>query len=154
MGCAEATYPYYRMPGGAARIILSRDASVEGGVAVKVEVAAHEMGMGTSTAQTQVTAERLGLSMDCVEVCYGDSRFPGMVLAGGSQQTASIGSAVMAANAELIEALLKLADADSPLKGLKADEVEGRDGGLVQDRRARPSRDRMRRCSRGTTATR
>jgi len=132
MGCAEATYPYYRMPGGAARIILAKDASVQGGVSAKVEIAAHEMGMGTSTAQTQVSAERLGLSMDCVEVCYGDSRFPGLVLAGGSQQTASIGSAVMAAQAELLAALLKLADDDSPLKGLKPDEVEGRDGGLCR----------------------
>ena len=130
MGCAAATYPYYRMPGGAARIKLSSDATVAGGVAVRVEVAAHEMGMGTATAQTQVTAERLGLTMDCVEVCYGDSRFPGVVLAGGSQQTASIGSAVMAAQAELIAALLKFATGDSPLKGLKVDEVEGRDGGL------------------------
>ena len=136
MGCATATYPYYRMPGGAARIILSHDATVQGGVSVKVEIAAHEMGMGTSTAQTQVTAERLGLPMDCVQVCYGDSRFPGVVLAGGSQQTASIGSAVMAAQAELIAALLKFADGDSsspsPLKGLKPDAVEGRDGGLVK----------------------
>ena len=130
MGCAEATYPYYRMPGGAARIILSKDATVQGGVAVKVEIAAHEMGMGTATAQTQVTADRLGLPMDCVEVCYGDSRFPGVVLAGGSQQTASIGSAVMAAQAELFAALLKRVGDDSPLKGSKPDEVEGRDGGI------------------------
>ncbi len=130
MGCAEATYPYYRMPGGAARIILAKDPSVQGGVSVRVEIAAHEMGMGTATAQTQVTADRLGLPLDCVEVCYGDSRFPGVVLAGGSQQTASIGSSVMAAQAALIEALLALAGDESPLAGLTPDEVEGRDGGL------------------------
>ncbi len=111
-------------------MILSKDASA--GVTVRVEIAAHEMGMGTATVQTQVAAERLGLSMEHVQVCYGDSRFPGIVLAGGSQQTASIGAAVMAAQAELIAALLKLADGDSPLKGLKADEVEGRDGGLCK----------------------
>jgi len=29
-----------------------------------VELAAHEMGMGTATAQTQVAAERLGLEMN------------------------------------------------------------------------------------------
>ena len=130
MGCATATYPYYRMPGGAARIKLSRDTTVTGGVAVRVEIAAHEMGMGTSTAQTQVAAERLGLPMDCVQVCYGDSRFPGVVLAGGSQQTASIGASVRAAQAELIAALLERVGDDSPLKGLKPDDVEGRDGGL------------------------
>ncbi len=124
MGCATATYPYYRMPGGAARITLSKDGHV------KVEVAAHEMGMGTSTTQTQVTAERLGLPMEKVQFCHGDSHFPGVVLAGGSQQTASIGAAVMAAQRELIAGLLKLVDKTSPLHGVKADEVEGRDGGL------------------------
>jgi xanthine dehydrogenase YagR molybdenum-binding subunit len=77
MGCATATYPYYRMPGGAARITLTKDGHA------KVEVAAHEMGMGTSTTQTLVTAERLGLPMEQVTVVYGDSRFPGVVLAGG-----------------------------------------------------------------------
>jgi xanthine dehydrogenase YagR molybdenum-binding subunit len=129
MGCAAATYPYYRMPGGAARITLSK--SAEGSeVAAKVEIAAHEMGMGTSTAHTQVAAERLGLPMERVQVCYGDSRFPGVVLAGGSQQTASIGSAVMVAQGELFKQLLKHATKDSPLHGLDADEVEGRDDGL------------------------
>ncbi|MDB5880055.1 MAG: xanthine dehydrogenase family protein molybdopterin-binding subunit [Variovorax sp.] len=124
VGCATATYPYHRMPGGAARITLTQDGHA------KVEVAAHEMGMGTATAQTQVTAERLGLPMEKVQFCHGDSRFPGVVLAGGSQQSASIGSAVMAAQHELIVELLKLAGKESPLHSLKPDEVEGRDGGL------------------------
>ncbi|MDM0108705.1 xanthine dehydrogenase family protein molybdopterin-binding subunit [Variovorax sp. J22R24] len=124
MGCATATYPYYRMPGGAARITLTKDAQV------MVEVAAHEMGMGTATAQTQVTAARLGLPIEQVRFCHGDSRFPGLVLAGGSQQTASIGSAVMAAQRELIVELLKLVGKDSPLHSLKPDEVAGRNGGL------------------------
>ena len=130
MGVASATYPYYRMPGGAARITLTKHAGDD--VFVKVEIAAHEMGMGTATAHTQVAAERLGLPMDRVQVCYGDSRFPGVVLAGGSQQTASIGSAVMVAHAALLTALLKDVDAHSPLHGSKPDEVEGRDGGLCR----------------------
>lgn len=46
MGCATATYPYYRMPGGAARITLTRHGQAT------VDVAVHEMGMGTATAQT------------------------------------------------------------------------------------------------------
>jgi len=124
MGCAMGTYPYYRMPGGAARITLTKD-----GRAI-VGVAAHEMGMGTSTAQTQIAAERLGLTMDAVTFEYGDTRLPGLVLAGGSQQTAAIGAAVIAAHHELVEALLKLAGNDSPLAGLKPDEVGGLDGGL------------------------
>ncbi len=126
VGCATATYPYYRMAGGAARIILDRT-----GRAV-VEIAAHEMGMGTATAHTQVVAERLGLSLDQVEFRYGDTAFPGLVLAGGSQQTASIGSAVIVAHRTLVTELLKLAGNDSPLAGLKPDEVGGLDGGLCK----------------------
>ena len=54
------------------------------------------------------------------------------MLAGGSQQTASIGAAVIAAHRELVAELLKLAGNDSPLAGLKRDEVGGRDGGLAK----------------------
>ena len=126
MGCATGTYPYYRMPGGAARITLTRAGDAT------VAIAAHEMGMGTATAQTQVAADRLGLSMEQVKFVYGDSTLPGMVLAGGSQQTASIGASVIAAHAALVKELLKLAGNDSPLAGLKADEVGCRDGGLYR----------------------
>ena len=124
LGCATATYPYYRMPGGAARITLSREGHAT------VQVAAHEMGMGTATAQSQVVAERLGLTMEQVRFEYGDNLFPGVVLAGGSQQTASIGAGVIAAHRALVAQLLKLAGNDSPLAGLKPDEVGGADGGL------------------------
>jgi xanthine dehydrogenase YagR molybdenum-binding subunit len=124
-GVATATYPYYRMPGGAARITLSREGRAT------VEVAAHDMGMGTATAQTQVSADRLGLDMDQVAFKYGDSFMPGTVLAGGSQQTAAIGAAVIAAHRKLVEELLQLAGNDSPLAGLKADEVGGLRGGLA-----------------------
>jgi len=126
MGCATATYPYYRMPGAAARITLSKDGDA------KIEIAAHEMGMGTATAQTQVTAERLGLPMKRVTFRYGDSSFPGLVLAGGSQQTAAIGGAVVAAQGALFTKLLKLVRKDSPLRGLKPDQVRGHEGGLCK----------------------
>ncbi len=124
MGCATATYPYYRLPGGAASITLTSDGRAT------VKIAGHEMGMGTATTQTMVTADRLGLAMQCVTVEYGDSHFPGVVLAGGSQQTASIGAAVTAAHHALITELLKLAGKDSVLSGLDADQVIGRDGYL------------------------
>ncbi|WP_244639593.1 xanthine dehydrogenase family protein molybdopterin-binding subunit [Aureimonas endophytica] len=126
MGCATATYPYYRMPGGAARIRLGRDGRAH------VAVAAHEMGMGTATVQTQIAAERLGLPLDHVSFAYGDSTLPGTILAGGSQQTAAIGAAVIAAHRKLVEELLTLAGNDTPLAGLKADEVGGLDGGLAK----------------------
>ncbi|MGF7174932.1 xanthine dehydrogenase family protein molybdopterin-binding subunit [Azospirillum doebereinerae] len=123
MGCATATYPYHRMPGGAARITLDA-----GGA--RIDVAAHEMGMGTATAQAQIAADRLGLPLEAVTVRYGDSSLPGVILAGGSQQTASVGLSVMMAHRELVGELLKLAGNDSPLAGLGAEEVESADAGL------------------------
>ncbi|MCY0387435.1 xanthine dehydrogenase family protein molybdopterin-binding subunit [Robbsia sp. Bb-Pol-6] len=124
MGCAAGTYPYYRMPGGAARITLTDKGRAT------VSIAAHEMGMGTSTAQTQIAAERLGLTMADVDFEYADSHLPGVVLAGGSQQTAAIGAAVMAAHHKLVVKLLRLAGDGSPLSGLASGEVGCRDGGL------------------------
>lgn len=126
MGVASSTYPYQRMPGGAARITVNKD-----GHAI-VSIAAHEMGMGTATAHTQVAAERLGLGMEQVEFRYGDSSLPGVVLAGGSQQTAAIGASVMAAHHVLNTELLRLAGNDSPLAGLSATEVIGVKGGLAK----------------------
>ncbi|MCB8878121.1 xanthine dehydrogenase family protein molybdopterin-binding subunit [Acidisoma silvae] len=125
MGCATGTYPYYRMPGGAARITLRKDGHA------RVEIAAHEMGMGTATAHSQVTADRLGLPLDQVTFGYGDSKMPGAVLAGGSQQSASIGAAIVAAQHALFAQLLILAGNASPLAGLRPEEVGGFNGGLV-----------------------
>jgi xanthine dehydrogenase YagR molybdenum-binding subunit len=126
LGCATATYPYHRMPGGAARITLTRDGRAH------VEFAAHEMGMGTSTTHAMVAAERLGLALDEVSVGYGDSTLPGLILAGGSQQTASVGHAVIEAQRALVKELLKLADKESPLHGLDPAQVAARDGGLCK----------------------
>jgi xanthine dehydrogenase YagR molybdenum-binding subunit len=125
MGCATATYPYYRMPGGVACLTLTTNGHAH------IEVPAHEMGMGTQTTLTIVAAERLGLPMEQVTVAYGDSGFPGMFLAGGSSQSASVGAALVAAHRELVIELLKLAGGDSPLAGLTASEVGSRDGGLA-----------------------
>jgi xanthine dehydrogenase YagR molybdenum-binding subunit len=125
MGCATATYPYYRMPGGVAALTLTGNGHAH------IEVPAHEMGMGTQTTLTIVAAERLGLPMDKVSVAYGDSSYPGVFLAGGSSQTASMGAALVAAHRELVTELLKLAGDGSPLAGLKASEVGSRDGGLA-----------------------
>lgn len=125
MGVATATYPYYRIPGGVVRIRLTAD-----GRAI-VSTAAHEMGMGTATVQTQHAAERLGLPMEQVQFEYGDTDLPDGSMAGGSSQTASISAGIIAAHDALTTALLKLAGNDSPLAGLKADAVEARDGGLA-----------------------
>lgn len=126
IGCATATYPYYRMPGGAARITLTADGKAT------IDIAAHEMGMGTATVQTQISAERPGLPLDAVSFNYSDSTLPGVVLAGGSQQTAAIGASVIAAHCALVKELLRLAGNDSPLAGLKPDEIASRNAGLCK----------------------
>jgi xanthine dehydrogenase YagR molybdenum-binding subunit len=131
-GVATATYPYYRMPGGAASIRLTAD-----GRAV-VSMGSHEMGMGTATVQAQHAAERLGLPVEQVTFAYGDTVLPMGTLAGGSSQTASIVAAVTAASEVLFKELLKLAGNDSALAGLRLRDVEARDGGLF--RRGEPSR--------------
>ncbi|HEY4028430.1 MAG TPA: xanthine dehydrogenase family protein molybdopterin-binding subunit, partial [Candidatus Dormibacteraeota bacterium] len=126
MGFAATTFPYVRFPGGAARITLSRDGHAT------IEVAAHEMGMGTATAGTQVAAARLGLPLDRVTFVYGASNLPGLVMAGGSQQTASIGASVAAAQRALVTELLEFAGEDSPLAGLGLDEIGCRAAGLCK----------------------
>ncbi len=126
LGCAGGTYPYYRMPGAAARIMLTREGRA------KIEVSAHEMGMGTATTTAMVAAERLGLGLDRVEIGYADSTIPGSILAGGSQQTAAIGAAVIAAHRSLVKELIQLAGNDSPLAGLSVDEVGCEDAALVK----------------------
>jgi xanthine dehydrogenase YagR molybdenum-binding subunit len=126
MGCAMGTYPYHRFPGGVARITLDKTGHAT------IAVPAADMGMGTSTTQTIVTADRLGLPLERVDIAYGDSAFPGNLLAGGSSQTASIAGAVIAAQRALVEQLLALAGDESPLAGLTADEVGGRDEGLCE----------------------
>lgn len=124
-GVATATYPYYRMPGGAASIRLSSE-----GHAV-VRMGSHEMGMGTATAQAQLAAELLALPLERVKFEYGDSRFPTGTVAGGSSQSATIAAAVKAARDALIKQLLALAGAPSSLAGLKPDDVEPRNQGLA-----------------------
>jgi xanthine dehydrogenase YagR molybdenum-binding subunit len=125
-GVAVAYYPYFRMPGSSARIRITADGRVV------VQAAAHEMGMGTATVQTQHAAELLGVPIERVAFEYGDSALPASAIAGGSSQTASIAGAVIAAHAQVIEELLRLAGNDSPLAGLNSSEVETRDGGLFR----------------------
>jgi xanthine dehydrogenase YagR molybdenum-binding subunit len=125
-GCALGTYPYHRFPGGVARVTLDKTGHAT------IDVPAADMGMGTSTTQAILTADRFGLPLERVTIAYGDSSFPGNLLAGGSSQTASIAGAVIAVQRALVEQLLALGSDESPLAGLTADEVGGRDEGLCE----------------------
>ena len=125
-GMASATYPTYQSP-ASARVQIMADGSA------LVQSGAQEMGMGTATVQTQLAAELLGLPVERVRFELGDTQFPKAPVAGGSAQTASVGSAVKGAVLAAIHKLADLAVADSasPLHGASADDVVASDGKLV-----------------------
>ncbi|EMD84603.1 xanthine dehydrogenase family protein molybdopterin-binding subunit [Pacificimonas flava] len=124
LGCATGTFPYARMPGMSVRITVDDEGRAT------VASAAHEMGMGTATVQRQHAADRLGLPLERVDVRIGDTSLPFATMAGGSSQTASLGAAITAASSKLAGELVRLAGNDTPLAGLRANDLEFAEGGL------------------------
>jgi xanthine dehydrogenase YagR molybdenum-binding subunit len=102
-GVATAYHPAWQLPAN-----LTVRLSADGDVLVRC--AFHEMGMGSATAFGQVTAHALGVPFDAVRIEYGDSDLPVGPGAGGSAQTASVTSSLLAAAAKLKRDLRKLAD--------------------------------------------
>ncbi|MEV5355801.1 xanthine dehydrogenase family protein molybdopterin-binding subunit [Streptomyces sp. NPDC086081] len=125
MGMAAGVYHTARMP-AEARVRLDAD-----GTAV-VETAASDMGPGTYTSQTQVAADALGLTIRTVTLKLGDSLYPRTPPHGGSMTMASVGSAVLDGCNTVREQAIKLAVADeqSPLYGVNAEDVVVRSGRL------------------------
>jgi xanthine dehydrogenase YagR molybdenum-binding subunit len=124
-GVATAYYPYNRFPGGAARVTLDNKGRL------LVELAGHENGVGMTTTTSILAAERFGVDFDHVDVRYGDIRLPGSHPAGGSQQTASIGAAMLAAHKAMLHELAKAAPTGSPWFGKSADQLITLRGGLA-----------------------
>jgi xanthine dehydrogenase YagR molybdenum-binding subunit len=110
-GMGTATYPTNQQE-AQARVRLSAD-----GRAV-VSTAAHDLGTGAYTILTQIAADELGLPVERIKVELGDTTLPEAPVAGGSQTSASAGSAVKKACGKLLRALKERATADvaSPLK--------------------------------------
>ncbi|MGX1673224.1 xanthine dehydrogenase family protein molybdopterin-binding subunit [Streptomyces sp. NPDC055400] len=125
MGMATGIYDPGRAP-AQARARLEAD-----GTAV-VEAAATDMGPGTYTSQTQVAADALGLTMRTVTFRLGDSLYPPTPPHGGSMTMVSVGSAVVDACDKVRRQAIKLAveDTESPLYGVKAEDVVVRSGRL------------------------
>jgi xanthine dehydrogenase YagR molybdenum-binding subunit len=109
-GMATATYPGYKMA-AEARIRLGADGKVV------VQCAAHDIGTGAYTVLTQISAEAIGVPVENVTFELGNSDLPFGPVAGGSNTTATVGSAIYDAAEKLHESLAKLAAADarSPL---------------------------------------
>ncbi|ANN67081.1 xanthine dehydrogenase family protein molybdopterin-binding subunit [Bordetella bronchialis] len=125
-GMAASTYPVFFAPAGARARILP-------GGRFEIEAAASDMGPGTYTSMTQVAADALGVPMDSVRFCLGDSRYPATPPHGGSMTMASVGSAVLAACRALQEELLRQLEQASgtPLTGEATHRLSWRDGMLA-----------------------
>ncbi|MDQ1043003.1 xanthine dehydrogenase family protein molybdopterin-binding subunit [Streptomyces sp. V4I2] len=125
LGMAAGVYDPGRYP-AQARARLDAD-----GTAV-VEAATSDMGPGTYTSQTQVAADALGLTMRTVTFRLGDSLYPRTSPHGGSATMASVGTAVHDACNQVRQQAIELAveDRESPLYGVKADDVVVRGGRL------------------------
>ncbi len=122
-GMATATYPGYRFPASAKARVTADGKAV-------VSSATHELGTGAYTIFTQAAADALGLPVGRVTFELGDSSLPPAPVAGGSNSTASVSQAIVEA-AQAVQsklAQMAVADAKSPLHGLRADQVSFGDG--------------------------
>ncbi len=124
-GMATAIYGANR---SAAQAICGYQANGRGLVAT----AAVDLGTGTYTIMADTAAQYLGLDPKMVDAKLGDSRLPQSPVSGGSQTAASIGPAIQAAaqQAKLKLGELAIADAQSPLHGMKASDLDVKGGKL------------------------
>ena len=97
-----------------------------------VRSAATDLGTGTYTIATQVTAELLGLDIDQVQVEIGDSDLPPAPYSGGSAMALSLSGAIQDAVGNLVRAFLDVVadDESSPLRGRRPDDVTATNGGI------------------------
>ena len=133
LGMASATYPTNRSAASALALIDAFGNAIvqSGGV---------DIGTGSYTAFSQVAAEALGIPVERITFGLGDTRMPNAPNAGGSQLTASVGSAVKLAalDARNKVAALAIADPRSPLAGAAPEALDAKDGRLFL--KADPSR--------------
>jgi xanthine dehydrogenase YagR molybdenum-binding subunit len=126
-GVGTATFPALMFQ-AQAKAVLRRDG---GGV---MEIGAHDMGQGASTALAQIAADGLGLDIEQVEFRSGTSDLPDAGIAGGSAHTATAGMAIHNAGADVIARLADLATNNdrSPLFGAGNAGVIARGGRLFR----------------------
>jgi xanthine dehydrogenase YagR molybdenum-binding subunit len=132
-GVGTATFPAIMFAAQAKAMLRADDSGV-------MEIGAHDMGQGAWTALAQIAADGLGLDLEQLEFRSGSSDLPDAGIAGGSSQTATAGTAILNAGADVIARLADLATTDerSPLYGAGNAGVIARGGRLV--RRDEPNR--------------
>ena len=127
LGTATAMFPALRFP-ASVRITLRDDGTAE------VATSGADPGTGLLTVLSLVGAESLDIPSARVTPLLGDSALPPGGMSGGSTGTASAGSAIMIAAAQVIEELLALASSTgAPFDGM---EVSYADGRVLADGRA------------------
>jgi xanthine dehydrogenase YagR molybdenum-binding subunit len=126
-GMGTATFPALMFQ-AEARAVLRGDGT---GV---MEIGAHDMGQGASTALAQIAADGLGLELEQIEFRSGTSDLPDAGIAGGSAHTATAGIAIHQAGSAVIAKLADLATGDqrSPLFGAGNAGVVARGGRLFR----------------------
>ncbi|WP_326568587.1 xanthine dehydrogenase family protein molybdopterin-binding subunit [Amycolatopsis rhabdoformis] len=111
MGMATAMFPALRFP-ATVGITLNADGSAE------VATSGADPGTGLLNVMSSVGAESLDLPPTRITPRLGDSRLPPGGMSGGSTATASVGTAIMLAASEVLDALVALASApDAPFAG-------------------------------------
>ena len=122
-GMATANYPTYR-GAATAHVRINPDGSVS------AQSGGADLGTGAYTVFTQVIAEYLGVAIERVHLDLGDTLFPQAPLAGGSQLTASVASAMkLAALDARSQAIARaVADRESPLHGANPTQISAADG--------------------------
>lgn len=117
-GMATKTYPAHKM-NAAAKIQLRANGTAT------VQCATHDLGTGAYTAFTQISSEQLGIPFENITFELGKSDFPFGPVAGGSNSTATVGTAIHDAALLVHKALAEIAvkDAKSPLFNQKVEEI-------------------------------
>ena len=90
-GMASSTLPVFRMPGSTARI------RYEGDGRYAVEIGAADIGTGTWTALTQISADALGVGVEAIDLRIGDTNVPFATFAAGSWGITVWGSTIFEA---------------------------------------------------------
>src|SRR6476659_11208291 len=146
-GMATATYPAHKMS-AAAKVILRADNSAT------VQCATHDLGTGAYTAFTQISSEQLGVPFEKVTFELGKSDFPFGPVAGGSNSTGTVGTAIHEVAVLVHQELAKLAvkDSKSPLFNAKLDDIamtgEGRIGIVTEQAKSDSFTDILKRAGR------
>lgn len=117
-GMATATYPAYKMS-AAAKVQFRAEGTAT------VQCATHDLGTGAYTAFTQISSEQLGLPFEDITFELGRSDYPYGPVAGGSNSTGTVGTAIHEVAQLLHKKLAAMAvkDSKSPLYNLKADDI-------------------------------